>query len=93
MAYNEDSGRKNAMTNEPKAVVEQKRFHRVPGLYDRFDLGFMLDEHVDYYIEKAGESDQGDSLYALYEGAFICKDCRDQEQHVEPVQTTAPGAG
>jgi hypothetical protein len=67
-------------TDEQKTAVTPKRFHRRPGLYDQFDLGFMLDEPIDFYIEKAGETDEGDPLFAIYEGEFFCKDCRDKVQ-------------
>jgi hypothetical protein len=79
------------MTTEPTIAAEQKRFTRAPGLYDRFDLGLMLDEHVDFYIEKAGEDDEGEPLYALYEGVFICKDCRDQGKRAHEGDASPPG--
>jgi hypothetical protein len=69
------------MTDEAKAVVNQERpFDRIPGLFEQWEIGFMLYEHIDFRIEKGGMSDEGKPLYALFEAQHICKDCREQHQ-------------
>lgn len=56
---------------------EKRKFSRTLGVFERWELGLMLDEKVEYYIERAGSSTEGEPLFALYE-AWICDACREK---------------
>ena len=43
-----------------------REFHRVPGLFRRFELALVLEPGTDYRLEDAGETADGCALVAVY---------------------------
>jgi hypothetical protein len=50
----------------------------VPGTFERWELGLTLKEKTRCYIKRAGSSDEGEPLFAIYEAgqAEVCDECR-----------------
>ena len=51
-----------------KRGEDNDQFHRIPGLFRRWELGQLLEPGRSYHLEDAGVTREGTQLLAIYRG-------------------------
>jgi hypothetical protein len=55
------------MTNRHGSEGNGTGFTRLPGLFRRWELADLIEVETEFYVERAGESEDGVPLFALFE--------------------------
>jgi len=49
-----------------KRAADPTEYHRIPGLYRRWELEQIIEPNFEYYVEEHGRDEAGVDLYSIY---------------------------